>query len=244
MDRKHSLMWIPVITFEKVENAKKILGLPDLCSRKEIRSAYLGLAKIWHPDIYRGNSSECNKRFRKIADAWNFMKYLMEHYRYSLRKDDIIRYQEPYEIQHERRFGGGLWAGEIENENRFLDDFFCPNIRITTENITFAGKLLKLLDLTTKESVQQQFYSVLKDNNNDKFILKLGNARDFLLAFLENYRFILTETAIRKDQEDPLAWHRRHFDSEPLWSGGIYDNPFYENHIAKRKDNGKFKGIC
>ena len=120
MRREDSLMWVPAITVEKVVDAKTILDLPDACSKKEIRSAYLRLAKKWHPDVSRKNASESNK-------------------------------------------------------------------------------------------------------------------------------LILTKEAIRRDQEDSLEWHRRQFGNEPLWSGGIYDNPFHaniRNSSKKARKDGKFGGIC
>ena len=249
MPKQYSLMWVPLITFEKVKNAKNLLGLPDVCSRKEIRSGYLMLAKEWHPDVSSKTATESNKRFREISNAWNYMRYLIEHYRYSLREEDIKRYQESQEMKFERRFGGGLWTGEIEDPDRFKDDFVNPNIRRTAENVVFARQMLGVLDLTTSDAIESQFYETLKKNNriNDESILKLRNAKDFLLDFLSEYRYVLTEDAIRSDQEDPLAKHRRQFGNEPLWSGGIYDNPFYENSNeknGKKKTDGRFAGIC
>jgi DnaJ domain len=235
MNDKYALMWVPVITVEKVEQAKRTLQLPDVCSRTEIRSAYMKLAKQWHPDVCTEKKAECIKRFRDISNGWNFMKYLMEHYRYSLREADIKLYQESYEIKHNRRFGGGLWAGEIEDNSRFRDNFMSHEIRITAENVAFAGNLLELLDLTEKERVKKQQREMLKkySANGDAVIRsQVLNAVELLLRLMKNYRYILTPEAIRRDQESSLAWHRRQFDCEPLWSGGIFDDAFHNNRVA------------
>ncbi|MCF6175563.1 MAG: DnaJ domain-containing protein [Victivallaceae bacterium] len=249
MNDEYALMWVPVITVEKVEQAKRILQLPDVCSRTEIRSAYLRLAKQWHPDICTESNDECVKQFRQISNGWNFMKYLMEHYRYSLREADIKRYQESYEIKHQRRFGGGLWAGEVEDRSRLRDDFMNQSVQVTAENIAFARNLLELLELTEKERIKKQQRKMLKKysaDNNAVVRSQILNAGELLLALIKNYRYVLTPEAIRRDQESSLAWHRRQFDSEPLWSGGIFDDAFHNNlkHNSKGRFDGKFQGIC
>ena len=248
MNDKETLMWVPVITVAKVEQAKSILHLPDLCSKKEIHSAYLKLAKQWHPDSCRGTKAECVKQFQEISNSWNFMKYLMEHYRYSLRAADIKCYQESYEIKHNRRFGGGLWAGEIENSSRFRDDFMSHSIRVTAENVTFAGRLLELLELTDSSRIKQQQRKLLKKYSTESDAVirsQILNAGEFLLTLIQNYRYLLTSEAIRRDQESSLAWHRRQFDSEPLWAGGIFDDAFHNNlkSNSKERNDGRFQGI-
>ncbi len=245
MNDKYALMWVPVITVEKVEQAKNILQLPDVCSKVEIHSAYLRLAKRWHPDVCR--DADGVEKFKSVADAWNFMKYLMEHYRYSLRDADIKQYQEPVEIKHQRRFGGGLWCGEIEDKRRFCDDFMNDEIRLTAENVTFAKQLLELLDLTLLERVKIQQRRLIKLYSIDSRLQsQILNATGFLLKLMKFYRYILTPEAIRQDQESSLAWHRRQFDSEPLWAGGIFDDAFHNKlkPTGEGEGNGKFQGIC
>jgi hypothetical protein len=247
MNDKHALMWVPVITVEKVEQAKNILQLPELCSKTEIHSAYLRLAKQWHPDVCR--DADGVEKFKMVSDAWNFMKYLMEHYRYSLREADIKRYQESYEVKHQRRFGGGLWCGEVEDNRRFCDDFMSQPIRVTAENVAFAGHLLELLELTDKDRVKKQQRKMLKKYSADSDAAvrsQVLNAVELLLRLIKNYRYILTPEAIRCDQESSLAWHRRQFDSEPLWAGGIFDDAFHNNLNSnpKERTDGRFQGIC
>lgn len=53
-------------------NYYDILELKPNCSQREIRTNYIRLAKIYHPDIYKGSD---NDRFKKIKEAYEILKF-------------------------------------------------------------------------------------------------------------------------------------------------------------------------
>ncbi len=61
------------ITIDEAENAHEILGLPRDASSAEVRSAYIRLAKEFHPDAHPGDSA-AEARFKRITEAYNELR--------------------------------------------------------------------------------------------------------------------------------------------------------------------------
>lgn len=56
-------------------NPYEVLEIPAGASPDEIKAAYHGLAKKWHPDRYTGTAKvEAEHRFRMLAEAYNMLK--------------------------------------------------------------------------------------------------------------------------------------------------------------------------
>lgn len=51
----------------------QILGVSPDASQADIRTAYLKLAKEWHPDRNPGNGAEAERRFKEIAHAYDVL---------------------------------------------------------------------------------------------------------------------------------------------------------------------------
>ena len=54
------------------KNYYKILGVSELCSDSELKSAYRKLARKWHPDI-AGNTEEVVAKFKEINEAYEVL---------------------------------------------------------------------------------------------------------------------------------------------------------------------------
>ena len=58
------------IDFNKIDEARKILGLGEKATLKEIKSAYREKAKKYHPDsAHDASKEECDDVMKKINDA-------------------------------------------------------------------------------------------------------------------------------------------------------------------------------
>ncbi len=79
MNENTSLRWIAVVTAEKVEEARKELGLNETATLAELKRKYRMLAKKWHPDVCAEEDSlQCRERFRKIAASKNLLLRLVK----------------------------------------------------------------------------------------------------------------------------------------------------------------------
>ncbi len=80
-----------------LQNALKVLELPQFVSLKEIKIKYYELSKKYHPDI-----CEDKDKMSEINSAYEILKNYIENYRYSFDEEEIYKqYPENY---HADRF--------------------------------------------------------------------------------------------------------------------------------------------
>lgn len=75
--------------FKEIDEARKILGLEETATLREIRDAYRKLALKYHPDKCQGNRKESEEMFKKITAAYDIIMAYCAGYRYSFKKRDI-----------------------------------------------------------------------------------------------------------------------------------------------------------
>ena len=93
--------------WEKIEKARKILGLPRQTSRAEIREAYRQKAASLHPD--RGGNSE---QMKALNEAYQLLMEYCDHYRIELAPNDRGAGPEEWWFMH---FGEDpVWIGKKE----------------------------------------------------------------------------------------------------------------------------------
>ena len=76
--------------FLEIEEARRILGLAEAATLKEIKRAYRRLARRYHPD----QSSEDNQdqdAMKKLNWAYKVLEDYCRDYKYSFREEDVAR---------------------------------------------------------------------------------------------------------------------------------------------------------
>lgn len=92
-----------------LKEARNILGLAAVASRREIRDAYRRAARRWHPDrAPAGAEEEFRRRMQSVNAAYQRLKDFLEQYRYRLEEAE----QETDAMEWWReRFNVGVWGG-------------------------------------------------------------------------------------------------------------------------------------
>jgi curved DNA-binding protein CbpA len=237
MRTDRSLRWIASITPEKVDQARRELGLGETATRAQVVNRFRDLARRWHPDVSRNAEPvAAHDRFRRISQAKTLLMQLIRIYRYSFRPADTRRDQENRQIRHIRQFGGGLYGDPIEAE-RSVQEFIRRHPRvIATETIVAAARRLELPDTATWKEIEHAHRRLAKANHPDRLsparhrpaaacFQEIQAAFQLLRDFTANYRYSFRPGDIRRDQFDPLEHHRRQFANDPVWAGGEYDDP-------------------
>jgi hypothetical protein len=79
------------VNFEKIERARKVLGLEEEATPSQIKEAYWNLSSKYHPDKHPGDT-EIQKRFEDISKAYDLLFDYSQGETCSFReKDDFIK---------------------------------------------------------------------------------------------------------------------------------------------------------
>lgn len=88
-------MEVKELCFDEIESAKKELGLSNSTSEKNIKQAYLEKAKLFHPDMNRGDGdsvifNRINKAYQTMLDYVNAVKPASREDQFSLLLDSVV----------------------------------------------------------------------------------------------------------------------------------------------------------
>jgi DnaJ-class molecular chaperone len=103
---------------QRLEEARRLLQLPELVSFHEIQQAYHRQSRRWHPDGQDPEKQAAfNRKMQEINSAYRLLKDYCFRQQVSLRSEDI---QQPldWETWWKTRFGGSFWNedGSIEQD--------------------------------------------------------------------------------------------------------------------------------
>lgn len=237
MDTEKSLRWIAVITAEKVDKARRELGLGETATLEEVKNRFKELAKRWHPDVcVERDPIICQDRFRRITDAKTLLSLLIHLYNYSFRPENIERDQEKYDIRFLRQFRSELSTHLCPNEDLLESISRKHRFLITVENIQHAKEILGISDIASKVQVEfayqialQRFSDSSENSKNESKTDTLSRpeikwAYQLITKYIDQYRYSFRASDIHAYQEDAIERHRRQFGNEPMWAGGEYDD--------------------
>ena len=75
--------------YEKIENARKVLGLDEEATINELKKAYREKAKLYHPD--NCSTKDCEEKMKELNLAYDLLLHYCENYKISFRKEEIIK---------------------------------------------------------------------------------------------------------------------------------------------------------
>jgi DnaJ-class molecular chaperone len=77
--------------FSEIEEARKLLGLGEAATLKEIKTAYRKLAHRHHPDKHRGDDSTESENMKRLNWAYKLLMDYCNEYKYSFKEEDVAR---------------------------------------------------------------------------------------------------------------------------------------------------------
>lgn len=90
------------VNFKEIDEARKTLGLGEKASLAEIKKAYRGLAKKWHPDKFQNDKALGHEKMKELNRAYKIVMKYVESYRYDFTEKKIVeddpmaRWQEQF----------------------------------------------------------------------------------------------------------------------------------------------------
>lgn len=102
------------VGFEQINRSRKVLGLAEAATLREIKEAYRRLAAQYHPDRCKGAKLKtCEKKIREINYAKDILIAYCSNYRYSFKERDAMRNSfEQEEYEHLSQFYDG-WVVDL-----------------------------------------------------------------------------------------------------------------------------------
>ncbi|MCD6353800.1 MAG: J domain-containing protein [Proteobacteria bacterium] len=98
--------------YQKINEARKLLGLPERATMKEIKSNYRKLINKWHPDRCSENSDQCDEMTKKIIAAYTTIISYCNQYKFSFAKEEVKKYFSVEEWWFERFGNDPLWGND------------------------------------------------------------------------------------------------------------------------------------
>ena len=77
--------------FNEIEEARKLLGLGETATLKEIKRAYRTLAHRHHPDKNDSTNEKSSEMMKKMNRAYKVLMDYCNEYRYSFSQEDVAR---------------------------------------------------------------------------------------------------------------------------------------------------------
>jgi DnaJ-class molecular chaperone len=77
--------------FNEIEEARKLLGLGQAATLKEIKKAYRKLAHRHHPDKHVGDDTAESDTMRQLNRAYKLLMDYCNDYKYSFKEEDVAR---------------------------------------------------------------------------------------------------------------------------------------------------------
>ena len=75
--------------FDKIEEARKLLKLPERATLKEVKDAYRTLCLKYHPDKCDKNKKKSEEMFKKISQAYRIIIDYCASYQFPFTKTDV-----------------------------------------------------------------------------------------------------------------------------------------------------------
>ena len=96
--------------FEEIGQARKLLGLGEAATLKEVKKTYRELAAKYHPDKCKDEEKPaCEEMMKKLNQAYELIATYCTDYAYSFREDAVAR-TYPYD-EYLRRYRRAWFDG-------------------------------------------------------------------------------------------------------------------------------------
>ncbi len=82
--------------FKEIEGARKLLGLGEAATLKEIKTAYRTLAHRHHPDKHGEDNGAESATMKQLNRAYKLLMDYCDNYKYSFRGEDVAE-TDPHE---------------------------------------------------------------------------------------------------------------------------------------------------
>ncbi len=97
--------------YTEIDEARKLLGLPESATMAEIKKNHRKLIKKWHPDTSVENNKDLSEKMtRKINQAYKCLIEYCNHYKFSFTREEVEKYDSGDEWWFKRFGNDPVWG--------------------------------------------------------------------------------------------------------------------------------------
>ena len=100
--------------YEEITNARKILGIGELESLKNIKNKFKKLIKKYHPDVCKMGKEICRKKSEEIISAYKIIMNYCDNYKFSFNKKEVEKYLSNEEFWKKRFGNDPIWSNNFD----------------------------------------------------------------------------------------------------------------------------------
>ena len=102
--------------YDRITNAREILGLNETETLTSIKDKYKRLVKRYHPDVCKLNPKESKKKTVQLNEAYKVILDYCNNYQYSFTKSEVEKHLSPGEFWKHHFGDDPLWGNTINTE--------------------------------------------------------------------------------------------------------------------------------
>jgi curved DNA-binding protein CbpA len=78
-------------SFEEIDKARRLLGLEEFASLKDIKRAYREKAFLYHPDKRGNENAQGEEMMKSLNQSYKLLMEYCSRYKYSFKEEDVDR---------------------------------------------------------------------------------------------------------------------------------------------------------
>jgi len=112
------------VNFKEIDGSRKLLGLGETATLREVKRSYRDLVKRYHPDKCKEKDKKrCERRMKEINKAYKLIMEYCESYRYSFTEKEVgdfyLKYMKGF--QEDWMWGPGKEKDKKEEGGKKVD---------------------------------------------------------------------------------------------------------------------------
>ena len=96
--------------YEEITEARRILGLSESATMRQVKEHYKQLMTKWHPDRCQEKKEICEEKAKEINDAYKIIIDYCNNYKFSFLKDEVGKYIADEEWWFKRFGKDPIWG--------------------------------------------------------------------------------------------------------------------------------------
>lgn len=102
--------------YEDITQARKVLGINESETLKNIKDKFKLLIKEYHPDVCKMEKEISRKKSEEIINSYKIIMNYCDNYRFSFRREEVEKYISKEELWKKQFGNDPIWSGSFDKD--------------------------------------------------------------------------------------------------------------------------------